>query len=111
MPPAAPMLELVNKTPFAAALVPGLDKEGADYLSVVVKATFAIVPGAGVHVADEQLPVAYTDTHHGDPASSSVRFEADTALRKPAVDVLLVGTAYARSATDAVDVELRVDRL
>ena len=34
------MLELQNQTPFSAAIVPGLDKEGRDTVTVVVKGTF-----------------------------------------------------------------------
>ncbi len=42
------MLELRNRTPFAAALLPGLDKDGVDQLSVLVKATYRVLMGSSL---------------------------------------------------------------
>lgn len=106
------MLKLVNTTPFRARLVPGMDIERRDTLTVVIKGTF--VPGADAvaQIAAEQAEVALADVHWGDPASSSVRYESDLAPTKPGTDVVLNGTAYApRGGADALVVQLRAGPL
>lgn len=104
------MLAIRNRTPFVAAIVPGLDKDGFDTATVVVKGTFALGTGARkIPVADEQAPIAYGDDHFGDPGSSSVEREADTCPAKRGADVLLTGHAYApRRRAESVDVSLAV---
>src|SRR5436309_825245 len=87
------MLELRNQTPFVAALVPGLGKEGAEYLTVVVKGTFTLDGRGGGRVAEEQVPMRHADEAEGDPAASSTRYEADASPLKPGTDVVLVGAA------------------
>lgn len=79
------MLDLVNKTPFAAAMLPSLAKDGSEHLVVVAKATFLLSPRRGWHVADAQVPIAFADVHHGHPLTSSLRYASDGALRKPGV--------------------------
>ncbi len=100
------MLEVRNHTPFAAAIVPGLDKEGFDTATVIVKGTFAIDRARELAVAAEQQPIHYGDVPEGEPARSSVRFEADAAPAKPATDVVLVGHAYPPRPAPSVDVAL-----
>jgi len=103
------MLDLVNKTPFAVAMLPSLDKDGAEYLVVVAKATFAVRRDGATRVADEQVPVALADVPYGDPITSSLRYASDGALRKPGVDVVLAGSAFGpTSGVSQLDVELRV---
>ena len=46
------MLDLKNRTPFVAAIVPFLDKHGVDHATVVVKGTFDL----GRH--GDELPVS-----------------------------------------------------
>jgi hypothetical protein len=103
------MLDVVDRTPFSSSLIPALDKDGAEYLVVVTKATFSLHPSRGAVVADEQALVVLADVHHGEPGRSSVLYESDSALRKPAVDVVLVGRAHGPSSgASSMDVELRV---
>ncbi len=103
------MLDLVNKTPFVASLLPGLDKDGLEYLVVAIKATFTVTSSGATTVATEQVPVVLADVHSGEPGVSSVLYESDGALRKPGVDVVLVGSAHGpASAAASVDVELRI---
>ena len=103
------MLDLVNKTPFAAAILPALDKDGSELLVVVTKATYAVSRRLGTHVADEQAPVVLADVHHGEPGKSSVLYEAESAPREHGVAVVMIGSAHAPgAATASVDVELRV---
>jgi hypothetical protein len=103
------MLRIKNRTPFAATIIPFQDKLGVDAAAVVVKGTFAIrSSGGGPAIADEQLPIARSDTYYGEPGRSSVRSEADTCPRKPGTDVVLLGHAYGGvSSAESVDVELR----
>ncbi|HEU4456418.1 MAG TPA: DUF2169 domain-containing protein [Longimicrobium sp.] len=92
------MLQLANHTGLAATIFAAPDPDGVESLYTVVKGTFALdrLDASGVPArADEQVPPALADEHHGDPAASSIRVPSDVALVKPATDVLLVGTAYA----------------
>jgi hypothetical protein len=102
------MLAIKNRTPFAAAIVPGLDKDDFDTATVVVKGTFVLGAGARtLAVAEEQDPITYGDEHFGDPASSSVKRESDTCPTKRGTDVVLTGHAYApRGKAKTVDVLL-----
>ncbi len=76
------MWELSNRTRFAAERAFARDRDGAEVLLVVVKATFAIGPDGALRVADEQVPVARVPRRLGDPGSSSLLHDADFALRK-----------------------------
>lgn len=100
---------LVNESPFAAQELFLADEHGRDLLAVVVKATYAIRPGEALELAEEQVPVDLAGTYHGDPATSSMRFEPEVAFVKPSTDVVLVGHAYPdRPGARQVDVGLHV---
>ncbi len=102
------MLQLINRTPFAAQIMLLPDAQGVDTLFAVVKGTFSI--SEGLRPAAEQVPVALTDEHHGDPAASSVRIPSDVSLGKPGTDVVMLGTAWAPGGRAAwqMDVSLAV---
>jgi len=104
------MWKLANRTPFAAERTFLRDREGAEVLIVVVKATFAIGDDGAVRVAPEQAPIARTPQFHGDPARTSLVHDDDFALTKARTDVLLSG--HARTIDDqpsiAVEVKLSV---
>jgi hypothetical protein len=106
------MLELRNRTPFAAAIAPGLDREGRDTVTVLVKGTFALsARGRDLSVAEEQVKVAFADTFHGEPGRSSVKYEADGCPGKRGTDVVLVGHACSLRPVPSLDVELFAGRL
>lgn len=91
------MLELVNQTPYAVALVPFTDRAGIDHLAVVVKATWdlaAAASGREPALAPEQRPVLFADERSGDDPQASLRYEADAGPPRPGTDVALVGHAY-----------------
>ncbi|AKT40386.1 DUF2169 family type VI secretion system accessory protein [Chondromyces crocatus] len=91
-----------NGTPFALDLLFLLDEEGRSLLVPLVQATYAIVPGRGLVLADEQLPPSLTgETWGEDPAVSSYRIEPAFAFTKPATDVVLVGHAHARRTAES----------
>lgn len=101
------MLEIKNRTPFKAALVPHLDHEGRDSATLIVKGTFTCgSPREPASLADEQRPIIRADAHYGEPGKSSILFEADTSPPKPGVDVIVVGHAYASGRAGSADVEL-----
>jgi hypothetical protein len=105
------MLDLRNQTPFPAAIVPGLDREGRDTVTVVVKATFALGRREALEVADAQVPIAYADAFHGEPGLSSLQYEADACPAKKGTDVALSGHARAVRPVPSLDVSLAVGRL
>lgn len=91
----------INLTPFAAEPLVLADERGRDLFTCIVKATFALSnrrEGTVLSVAEEQMPVCMTPVHYGDPAKSSLKYEAETAPVKVGTDVALVGHAYATLA-------------
>lgn len=104
------MFALENPTPFPAALVPGLDREGRTHATVVLKATFRLREG-DLPIADEQAPLLRADVHHGEPDASSLRYEADLSPQKAGTDVALLGHAWSSSPTEELDVTLSAGRL
>lgn len=88
------MLQVENRTPFAATLFVFPDAEGIDTLYPVVKATFTIGEG-GVRLAEAQRPIAAADEPWGEPGRSSLKYAAEAHLRKPATDVVVVGAGHA----------------
>jgi hypothetical protein len=89
------MWQLDNRTPFAAERSWVRDKNGAEVWLVAVKATFNIAPDGTTHIAPEQPPVLRLAEHHGDPATTSVKYDADLVLTKTTTDVIVVGHAHA----------------
>lgn len=92
------MDNLVNLSPFAATVLPSLDREHEELVLAVVTGHFAIEVGhknglASLTVLDEQPPVLHADAYWGDPASSSLREEGQMAFSKPGTDVHLRGHA------------------
>jgi len=104
--------EINNLTPFAFEPLFVCDETGRPVVAALTKATFDIVPGAGLELSTEQLPVDVQGSFHGDPGASSPRYEPETAFAKPGTDVVLIGHAHAPSTRSRwVDVELRVGRV
>lgn len=105
------MLEIRNKTPFSATLIPSLDKHGQNYAVIIIKGTFAIHPRAAALVINEQQqPPHQNDVFYGEPGKSSIKYEADIAPYKPAMDIVLNGHAYAPAGYQvaAVDTTLQI---
>jgi hypothetical protein len=99
-----------NRTPFDAATHVQMDHHGHEVLLLVISATFAARDDGSLRVAPEQLPMWFADEPYGEPARSSIKFDADIALVKPRVDVLVVGSAHAPAGqpTARVSVSLRI---
>lgn len=105
------MWALDNRTPFAADRTWVRDKTGMHHWIVAVKATYTIGEGGALTLAEEQLPPLLAPEHFGEPASTSIRYEADLGPMKPATDVLVNGTAHCPGGRPqrSVTVALRVD--
>jgi len=84
-----------NRTPFSTELFSFPDSQGQEIAVLVLSAAFVFDQNGNVFTLDPQPPVRIADEHFGDPASTSIRYESDTALYKPWVDVILNGSAYA----------------
>jgi uncharacterized protein (TIGR02270 family) len=100
------MLQLENKTPFAATFAVLPDRDGIDTLYIVVKATANLRPT--LSLADEQLPPVEADEYYGDPELTSLRAASDFHLGKPGTDVLLVGQAWAPNGRPVPESWVRV---
>lgn len=101
--------DFTNETPFAVQELYLADEDGRPLLAVVVQATYEISTGGGVVLLEEQPPVDVAGIYHGDPATSSLRYEPAVAPLKLATDVVLVGHAYpSRPGTPHVDVGFQV---
>ena len=88
------MLQLKNRTPFAAQLALFPNQQGIDTLYIFVKATFII--GRQWTLADEQLPPAGADEYWSDdPTTASIKYASDLHIGKPTTDVIMVGHAWA----------------
>jgi hypothetical protein len=86
------------------------DTHGREHLVLVVKVTFAVDPGGRVELADDgPAPYACDEFWGEDPTKSGIRRPSDLALEKPGTEVLLVGSAHARTPRDThADVRLTV---
>lgn len=102
------MLQVDNRTPFAAALSVFPDVQGIESAYLVVKATFAFTADAPA-LAPQQLPLLAADVYWGDPGQTSLRAAGEFALPKPATDILLIGRAIAPApGTRVADVTVQV---
>jgi len=106
------MHQLLNVTPFAAALAPSQDVEGRDVAVAVVKATFRFTARGEVAPAppEAQVPVFLADVPHGDPATTSLRSACDVVPARAGTDVAVVGHAYGRGRKE-LEVGFRVGAL
>ncbi len=107
------MLQLANKTPYAAARAFARDMHGADHWCVAVKATFKVEESGALSLADDQLPPLFAPEYFGEDGASSIKYDADISLTKPATDVLVNATAHARGGRPVgeLPVRLRVERI
>ncbi|GAB3772157.1 DUF2169 domain-containing protein [Ramlibacter monticola] len=107
-------MEFLNATRMDAACTMGMERDGRELLVVAIKGSFVLPrPGEGVRLHDAQVPLLVADTFTGEPGFSAPLHEMDFAPRKPACDVLLVGSAHAEGGRPTTHrrVSLRVGAL
>jgi hypothetical protein len=104
------MAQVRNLTPFSVELLVFPDASGQEISLLVISACFTEDSSGLLAPWMSQPPVRVADEHFGDPASSSIRHEADVALCKPFVDVIVNGSVHAPNGepTVSVVVELHV---
>lgn len=100
------MWQLDNRTPFAAERGWVRDRHGAEIWLVAVKCTFDITPDGSTVVADTQPPVLHVPEHYGEPASSSIKYDADLVRTKCTTDVVVLGHAYAPGGRPVTELEV-----
>lgn len=96
-----------------SVVVVGETETRTPIFSVLVKRTYKIRPGREVQRIPRANPFVQADVYydHGDPESSTVKFENDLAPYKLRTDVVLIGKAYAPGGAPAtqIGVGLAVD--
>jgi len=105
------MLQLNNKTPFAASMALFPNLECVDTMYVMVKATFNIA--SKWTLVDEQIPPVEADIYWGEPETSSIKYASDYHTGKPATDIIMTGLACAsgQQMTNQLDVHLSVGKV
>lgn len=86
------MMQLNNKTPFAAQIVLSPDDDGVETLFIVVKASFKM--GTSLMLAEEQIAPQAEDEYWAEPGKSSLKYAADFHSGKPSSDIVVLGNAY-----------------
>ena len=81
--------------PVQSIVLPGQTPAGEHVLSVLVKRTYDVKPGAMCQRAEADRKLVSGDVYHDDPMNSSVRFETDFVPFKLATDVVVNATAHA----------------
>ncbi|MER9565623.1 DUF2169 domain-containing protein [Mesorhizobium sp. M0571] len=84
-----------NTTPFLAEAFPYQDKHCVRHCVAVVRATFDVDTDGKCTPSKQQSPFVYSDTHYGDPETTSIRVETDFVPVKPKCEVLLDAAAMA----------------
>lgn len=102
-------MELKNSTPFILDRMVILDKQAAEHLVVILKATYMFDLKGKLTIAEKQEPVKAEDEFYGDPTNSSIKHEAELGPMKPATDVVLFGHACVpHKGIHTMDITFRV---
>jgi hypothetical protein len=78
-------------------IVPGKSEQGDAIFAVIVKRTYRIKHGSVAERCAADHELRQTDAYYdnGDPEWATVQYESELAPYKPAVDVVVIGKAYA----------------
>lgn len=103
-------MRVLKKAHFVHGFTMGMDKTGREYLSFVVKGTFAFpdLSSDTPRPAKDQRPLVMADEFTGEPGFSATLWESDFAFRKAHCDVVLQGAAYAQGGVPAQRVRVGV---
>ena len=102
------MWALDNRTRYAADRAFTRDASGAEVWLVCVKGTFDINPDGSTTLASAQEPICLAPRHAGEPGKSSLLYDTDMVLTKPATDVILHGSAHTPPGEPALHVDVRL---
>lgn len=89
-------------------VLPGQTPDGSPILSVLLKRSFRIVPGAPAVQLPQARPLVPGDRHFGDPMNSTVAHESDHVPFKPRTDVVIHAQAYAPGGVPAPQVTVSI---
>lgn len=107
-------MRFTNASGLQSGWTVGFERDGRELLVIAAKATYRLPADRAVaQLHDEPVPLVTADLHSGDPATTAPLHETDFAHRKPACDVLVVGSAWAPGGRPAarVPVWLQVGRM
>jgi hypothetical protein len=88
-------MQLLNRTPFQAAMFVDMSREGVETLAVLVKATYQFGDGDEPQLADVQRKPMFSDAFAGEPGCSSLLYESDANWGRSATDIAFIGHACA----------------
>jgi hypothetical protein len=93
-------LNLENLTRFQAVSLPSMNKEGEELLLICVAGRFDLPPAGRPSneppkPSEEQRPPVMEDIYWGEPGTSSLRYEGQTAYYRPGTDIYVSGQAWA----------------
>lgn len=97
-----------NTTPFLAETFPYQDKHCVKFCVAVIRATFDVDEQGNCAPSKTQSPFVYSDTHYGDPETTSIRVETDFSPIKPKCEVLLDAMATAPQGSQVETIEVRL---
>ncbi len=104
-----------NLSSYGFGFLPNVDRYGEELFVVAVAARYGLPRPGRIHhgelePSEEQPAPPFEDVYWDDPASSSLRYEGLNAYTRPATDIYLNGSAWARGGrlVEQMDVELRV---
>ena len=87
---------LENRTPFSVDSYALPDADGQEVFLGLFSASFRGADETSpLEPAEDQVPVTLSDVFFGDPACSSTRYEADIAVVKPGIDVIMINVVVA----------------
>ena len=86
--------KIQNQTPFQFAAIFAADIDGQPLFTPLLKASFAVELNGRLAPVKRQPPILPGGEWWGAPDSSSLKFEAEATLVKPASDVVLLGHVF-----------------
>lgn len=90
-------MQIENRTPYRVMAMPGLDRDGQEVVTLIVKGAFTLAGRGRAEPlsVEEQVDIVMADEPAGEPGVSPTKVESDLAMFKPATDLVLLGFAYA----------------
>ncbi len=82
-------MKVINRTPFTPLVFVAQDEDGDDFYSILAKGSLRITPTGRLASTGESSELFVADQYHGQPASSSVRFESDVVPFKLCTDIVV----------------------
>jgi hypothetical protein len=95
--------------PVQSVILPGQLPSGQPILSLLVKRTYVVRPGASCERAAADRKLISGDQHFNDPLNTTVKFESDFVPFKLATDVVLNGRAVAPGGQRVTSLSARVE--